>query len=132
MLIWPSKDKQTAEAEELAALNEDADLPLKMMAGGVLDGPAISVQNVAFAYPGAKELFKVGDPKIKGRINHLLTLPVILKSTLISSILRIHLPAGWARRAPLAGRPICVGPPGPQISEIQGDLEISSKLHTNG
>merc|ERR1719203_1698846 len=29
-----------------------------MMAGGQLDGPAITLQNVAFSYPGAKELFK--------------------------------------------------------------------------
>lgn len=62
-----NEDKQTAEAEELAALNEDADLPLKMMAGGVLDGPAISVQNVAFAYPGAKELFKGVEMQIDGQ-----------------------------------------------------------------
>lgn len=51
--------KQAGEAEELAALQEDTDLPLQMLAGGKLDGPAIQLRDVAFGYPGSKiPLFK--------------------------------------------------------------------------
>jgi len=51
--------KQAEEAEELAALNEDTDLPLQMLAGGKLDGPAIQLRNLAFGYPGSsKPLFQ--------------------------------------------------------------------------
>merc|ERR1719203_1134220 len=45
--------RQAEEAEELAALQEDTDLPLKMLAGGKLDGPAIQLRGVAFGYPGS-------------------------------------------------------------------------------
>lgn len=57
-MLEKNEERMVQEAEEMADLNEDADLALKMMAGGQLDGPAITLQNVAFSYPGAKELFK--------------------------------------------------------------------------
>jgi len=50
--------KQEEEAEELAALNEDQDLPLTLLAGGELDSYAVQLKNVAFAYPGLKPLFQ--------------------------------------------------------------------------
>eukprot|EP00930_Biecheleria_cincta_P019325 TRINITY_DN14776_c0_g1_i2.p1 TRINITY_DN14776_c0_g1~~TRINITY_DN14776_c0_g1_i2.p1 ORF type:complete len:729 (+),score=166.40 TRINITY_DN14776_c0_g1_i2:30-2216(+) len=50
--------KQDEEADELAALQEDADLPLKLHAGGRLDQPAVQLRDVAFNYPGmSKPLF---------------------------------------------------------------------------
>eukprot|EP00931_Biecheleriopsis_adriatica_P106298 TRINITY_DN80778_c0_g1_i1.p1 TRINITY_DN80778_c0_g1~~TRINITY_DN80778_c0_g1_i1.p1 ORF type:complete len:732 (-),score=222.01 TRINITY_DN80778_c0_g1_i1:129-2324(-) len=50
--------KQEAEAEELAALNEDGDLPLSLLAGGEIDGYAVQLKNVSFAYPGLPPLFR--------------------------------------------------------------------------
>jgi len=51
------------DADELAALQEDAYVPLEILAGGMLDGSAIRLQNVSFAYPGAKPLFNgLGNP----------------------------------------------------------------------
>jgi len=59
--------KQAEEAEELAALNEDADLPLKLHAGGVLDGPAVQLQGVGFGYPGSTEpLFRGAEFTVDG------------------------------------------------------------------
>jgi len=59
--------KQAEDAEELANLKEDADLPIKLMAGGELDGPAASYEGVSFAYPGSKELFKNVEFQIDGK-----------------------------------------------------------------
>eukprot|EP00933_Yihiella_yeosuensis_P023634 TRINITY_DN18399_c0_g1_i4.p1 TRINITY_DN18399_c0_g1~~TRINITY_DN18399_c0_g1_i4.p1 ORF type:complete len:746 (+),score=214.97 TRINITY_DN18399_c0_g1_i4:32-2239(+) len=62
------EDKQEQEAEELAALQEDADLPLTLHAGGVLDGHAVQLRNVGFGYPGSKgPLFKGAEFTIGGK-----------------------------------------------------------------
>jgi len=45
--------KAEEEAEAMAALEEDADLPLKLHAGGVLDEPVVQLQGVGFGYPGS-------------------------------------------------------------------------------
>lgn len=47
-----AQEKQAQEAEELAALQEDTDLPLTLLAGGKLDGHALQLKNVSFGYPG--------------------------------------------------------------------------------
>ena len=45
-------DRETEdEAAELAALNEDAELPLKLQAGGRLRQPCAQLKNVGFGYP---------------------------------------------------------------------------------
>jgi len=60
--------KQAEEAEEMAALNEDVDLPLTLHAGGVLDGPAVQLQGVAFGYPGSKApLFRGAEFTVDGQ-----------------------------------------------------------------
>eukprot|EP00531_Pseudo-nitzschia_arenysensis_P006693 CAMPEP_0116142696 /NCGR_PEP_ID=MMETSP0329-20121206/15048_1 /TAXON_ID=697910 /ORGANISM="Pseudo-nitzschia arenysensis, Strain B593" /LENGTH=777 /DNA_ID=CAMNT_0003637953 /DNA_START=23 /DNA_END=2353 /DNA_ORIENTATION=- len=40
-------------ATELAALQEDIELPLKVSAGGEIDGNVVQLKNVGFGYPGA-------------------------------------------------------------------------------
>jgi ATP-binding cassette subfamily F protein 3 len=62
-----NEDKQAQEAEELADLLEDGELPVKLLAGGVLDGPAVTFQSVAFGYPGSKELFKGAEFHVDGK-----------------------------------------------------------------
>ncbi|CAE8666632.1 unnamed protein product [Polarella glacialis] len=60
--------KAELEEEELAALNEDADLPLQLLAGGVLDSHAVQLKEVAFGYPGSTEpLFKGAEFTIDGK-----------------------------------------------------------------
>jgi len=60
--------RMAEEAEELADLNEDADLPLTLLAGGVLDGPAVTLQKVGFAYPGTTcSLFRGAEFTIDGK-----------------------------------------------------------------
>merc|ERR1712070_880992 len=60
--------KQEADAEEMAALQEDVDLPIKMLSGGVLDGPAIQFKGVGFQYPGTNHfLFKGAEFGIHGK-----------------------------------------------------------------
>merc|ERR1712151_1017939 len=66
-MLEKNEMKQAEEAEELAALNEDFDLPIKMLAGGVLDGPAVTFKGVSFAYPGCKELFKGAEFQVDGK-----------------------------------------------------------------
>ena len=44
--------EQDEEGLELAALQEDEELSLKMMAGGSLDQTLINISNVSFGYPG--------------------------------------------------------------------------------
>merc|ERR1712137_1420041 len=66
--IEKNEAKQAEEAEELAALNEDADLPLTMHAGGTLDGYAVQLRGVAFAYPGSNApLFRGAEFTIDGK-----------------------------------------------------------------
>ena len=49
---------QAEHAEELAALQEDVELPINIASGGELDGGNIvQCLNVGFGYPGAKRLF---------------------------------------------------------------------------
>eukprot|EP00927_Polykrikos_kofoidii_P003866 TRINITY_DN11555_c0_g1_i1.p1 TRINITY_DN11555_c0_g1~~TRINITY_DN11555_c0_g1_i1.p1 ORF type:complete len:744 (-),score=152.43 TRINITY_DN11555_c0_g1_i1:231-2267(-) len=50
--------KQAEESEELAALNEDVDLPLKLLAGGEIAGFAAQFRNASFGYPGCATLFR--------------------------------------------------------------------------
>mmetsp|Transcript_10056 Transcript_10056/g.28375 ORF Transcript_10056/g.28375 Transcript_10056/m.28375 type:complete len:785 (-) Transcript_10056:95-2449(-) len=52
-------EEAAADAEELAALEEDADLPLVLHAGGSIGGVIVQPQNVTFSYPAsAKPLFR--------------------------------------------------------------------------
>jgi len=56
-----------AEAEELADLQEDADLPITLLAGGTLDKPIVQLQKVAFGYPGSDcTLFQDAEMSIDG------------------------------------------------------------------
>ena len=41
-------------AEELAALQEDVELPINIAAGGELDGYVVQLLDVGFGYPNAK------------------------------------------------------------------------------
>merc|ERR1711957_393444 len=66
-MLHKNEVKQGEDAEELAALNEDFDLPIKLMAGGVLDTAAVSLQGVGFGYPGQTELFKGAEFQIDGK-----------------------------------------------------------------
>merc|ERR1712183_262099 len=48
---------EAAHAEhaiKLAALQEDIELPMKISAGGELDGYVVQIKNVGFGYPGAQ------------------------------------------------------------------------------
>ena len=45
-------------AEELAALQEDVELPISIAAGGELDGYVVQLLDVEFGYPSAESLFK--------------------------------------------------------------------------
>jgi len=55
------------EAEQLADLQEDADLPITLLAGGMLDKPIVQLQKVAFGYPGSDcPLFKDAELRIDG------------------------------------------------------------------
>ncbi|CAK0799976.1 unnamed protein product, partial [Prorocentrum cordatum] len=67
MLETWNEEKQAQEAEELADLLEDGELPVKLLAGGVLDGPAVTFQNVAFGYPGCQELFRGAEFHVDGK-----------------------------------------------------------------
>lgn len=49
--------EQDEHADLSAALMEDVELPLKISAGGELDGFLVQLQNVAFGYPGSPQLF---------------------------------------------------------------------------
>ena len=48
---------QQEHAEELAALQEDMELPMKIAAGGELDGYVVQLLDVAFGYPNGPTLF---------------------------------------------------------------------------
>lgn len=52
------KEAAKEHAHELAALAEDAELPLKISSGGELDGFVIQISGVRFGYPGASDLFR--------------------------------------------------------------------------
>ena len=52
------KEAAKIHADELAALQEDMELPLKIASGGELDGFVIQISGVRFAYPGGPDLFK--------------------------------------------------------------------------
>jgi ATPase subunit of ABC transporter with duplicated ATPase domains len=52
------QEEQEEHANELAALLEDMELPMKIAAGGELDGFVVQLQGVAFGYPGAPQLFE--------------------------------------------------------------------------
>ena len=47
------EEAHAAHAEELAALQEDVELPIKISAGGELDGFVVQLLGVGFGYPGA-------------------------------------------------------------------------------
>jgi len=60
--------KAEEEAEAMAALEEDADLPLKLHAGGVLDEPVVQLQGVGFGYPGSTApLFRGAEFTVDGK-----------------------------------------------------------------
>ena len=48
---------QQEHAQELAALQEDMELPMKIAAGGELDGYVVQLLDVAFGYPNGPTLF---------------------------------------------------------------------------
>ena len=53
------EEEDAEQAEELAALQEDMELPLALKSGGAIDGFVLQLQGVAFGYPGSeKPLFK--------------------------------------------------------------------------
>lgn len=52
------EEEQAEHAQNLAALQEDMELPMKISAGGELDGFVVQLQGVAFGYPGAPTLFE--------------------------------------------------------------------------
>jgi hypothetical protein len=52
------QEEQEEHAQQLAALLEDMELPMKISAGGELDGFVVQLQGVAFGYPGAPQLFE--------------------------------------------------------------------------
>lgn len=47
------EETHAEHAEELAALQEDVELPIHIAAGGELDGNVVQLQNVGFGYPNA-------------------------------------------------------------------------------
>merc|ERR1712194_527789 len=60
--------KQEEEAEEMAALLEDGDLPLELLAGGRLEQPAVQLQNVGFGYPSMSvPLFRGAEFSVDGK-----------------------------------------------------------------
>jgi len=59
--------KQEEDAEEMAALQEDQDLPLTLHAGGTLDVPAIQLRGVSFGYPGQSTLFSGAEFTVDGK-----------------------------------------------------------------
>ena len=52
------KDAAKEQADELAALQEDVELPLKILSGGALDGFVIQVTGVSFGYDNGPTLFR--------------------------------------------------------------------------
>lgn len=50
--------EQDEHSDLSAALMEDVELPLKISAGGELDGFLVQLQGVAFGYPGSPQLFE--------------------------------------------------------------------------
>ena len=52
------EEEQAEHAQEAAALQEDMELPMKISAGGELDGFVVQLQGVAFGYPNAPTLFE--------------------------------------------------------------------------
>ena len=50
-------EEALASKEEAAALQEDIELPLALMAGGELPGFVVNLKNVGFGYPGCPDLF---------------------------------------------------------------------------
>jgi ATP-binding cassette, subfamily F, member 3 len=56
------------QAEELAALQEDIELPLKMKSGGELPGFIVQMKQVAFGYPGSKVLYANADFSVTSNI----------------------------------------------------------------
>lgn len=51
------REEAQLHAHELAALQEDVELPLKICSGGELDGFVIQIAGVSFNYPGGPSLF---------------------------------------------------------------------------
>jgi len=47
------EEEDAAQADELAALQEDVELPLQLKAGGAIDGFCVQLRGVGFGYPGA-------------------------------------------------------------------------------
>ena len=64
------EEEDAEQTEELAALQEDMELPLNLKSGGPIDGFVLQLQNVAFGYPGGKTLFAKAEMSVdtKSRI----------------------------------------------------------------
>jgi len=52
------EEEEAEQADELAALQEDVELPLTLQSGGQLDGFCVQLRAVAFGYPGSAPLFR--------------------------------------------------------------------------
>lgn len=59
------------QAEELAALQEDIELPLNMKSGGELPGFIVQMKQVAFGYPNSKVLFSDADFSVTSKNNRI-------------------------------------------------------------
>ena len=55
------EEEASSARDEMAALEEDIELPISIQAGGELDGFLVQLLNVAFGYPDQKVLFKNAD-----------------------------------------------------------------------
>lgn len=55
------EEEASSARNEMAALEEDIELPISIQAGGELDGFLVQTLNVSFAYPEQKILFKNAD-----------------------------------------------------------------------
>jgi len=64
--IARSDEEKRIEDDELAALNEDEELPLKILAGGTLEKAIAACRQVGFNYKGGKTLFKGVEMVIDG------------------------------------------------------------------
>ena len=55
------EEEASSARNEMAALEEDIELPISIQAGGEIDGFLVQTLNVSFAYPEQKVLFKNAD-----------------------------------------------------------------------
>ena len=65
--IKESDKEAEAEEEALADLNEDEELPLTILAGGMLAKTAVQMFGVGFGYPGSEKLFRAVEMSVDSR-----------------------------------------------------------------